>query len=80
MKNNVTLVHQLRTNRMIVNRVDGVMKTRLAFEVLDIFDRPGGEIVDHVNLIAALDVSVSQMRSNEPGAACDKYSQPLCSL
>jgi hypothetical protein len=65
---------------MIVNRVDRVMKTLVAFEVLDVFDRPGGEIVDHVNVIAAFNVSVSQMRSDETGAACDKYSQPLCSL
>jgi hypothetical protein len=56
------------------------MKTRVAFEVLDVFDRPGGKIVDHVNVIAALNVSVSQMRSDETGAACNKYSQPLCSL
>jgi hypothetical protein len=56
------------------------MKTLVAFEVLDVFDGPGGEIVDHVNVIAAFDVSVSQMRSDETGAACDKYSQPLCSL
>jgi hypothetical protein len=65
---------------MIVDRVDRVMKTRLALEVLDVFDRPGGEVVDHVNVIAALNVSVSQMRSDETRAACDKYSQPLCSL
>ena len=56
------------------------MKTGLAFEVLDVLDRSGGKVVDDVDLVAALDVSVSKMRSDKTGAACDKYSQPFSSL
>jgi hypothetical protein len=80
MKDHVTLIDELRGHRVVVNGVDRVVKTRLAFEVLDVFDRSGGKIVDDVDFVAALNVSVSQMRSDETGAACDEYSQPLCSL
>jgi hypothetical protein len=50
------------------------MKARVAFEVLNVFDRPRGKIVDHVHFVATLDVSVAQMRSDKTRATCDKYS------
>jgi hypothetical protein len=43
---------------MIVNGVDRVMKTRMAFEVLDVLDSAGGQIVDNVDFIATLDICV----------------------
>jgi hypothetical protein len=60
---------------MVVNSVDRVMKTRVAFQMLNILDRAGREIVDHVDFIATLDISVAQMRSDKTRATCDKYSQ-----
>ena len=75
MENHVTLIDQLRSDGMVVDGVDRVMKTRVTFEVLNVFDRAGGKIVDHVDFVATLDVSVAQMRSDKTRATCDKYSQ-----
>jgi hypothetical protein len=80
MEDHVTLIDQFRGDGLVVNTLDCVMETRLAFEVLDVLDGARREIVDDVDFVAALDVSVSEMRSDKAGAACDKYSQPLCSL
>ena len=59
MKNHVTLIDQFGGDRLIVNSIDRVMKTRMAFEVLNVLDRAGREIVDDVDFVAALNVSVS---------------------
>src|SRR5690349_14014120 len=75
MKDHVTLIYEFRRDWMIVNSVDRVMKARVAFEVLNVFDRAGGKIVDHINFVATLDVSVAQMRTDKTRATCDEYSQ-----
>src|ERR1044072_5109231 len=75
MKNHVTLIDQFGSDRMIVNGIDRVMKTRMTFEVLNVLDRAGREIVDDVNFVATLDVSITQMRSDKPRAASYQYSQ-----
>ena len=77
MKDHVTLIDQLGSERVVVDGVDRVMKTRVLLEVLNIFDRASGKIVDHVDFIATLDVSVAEMRSDKTRATCDKYSQTL---
>jgi hypothetical protein len=35
------------------------VKTRVTLEVLNVFDRAGGKIVDDVNFVTALNVSVA---------------------
>ena len=75
MKNHVALIDQFGSEGMIVNSVDRVMETRMTLEVLDVFDRAGGQIVDDVDFVATLNVSVAQMRSDKAGATCDEYSQ-----
>src|SRR6185436_15923936 len=59
MKDHVALIDELRGNRMIVDRFDRVVKTRMTFDVLNILDRARREIVDDVNFVAALQISVS---------------------
>jgi hypothetical protein len=58
-KDDVALIDQFGGYGMIVNRIDRVVKTRMAFEVLNVLDRAGREIVDDVDFVAALNVSVS---------------------
>jgi hypothetical protein len=41
-KDHVALIDQFGSDRMIVDRVDCVMKTRVTFEVLNILDRASG--------------------------------------
>ena len=65
MKNHVTLIDQLGSDGMIVDSVDRVMKTRVTFEVLNVFDRPGGKIVDHVNFIATLEVESDESSTED---------------
>ena len=75
MEDYVALIDQLGSERMVVNRIDRVMKTRMTLEMLNVFDGAGGKIVDHVNFIAALDVSVAEMRADKTCATCNQYSQ-----
>ena len=56
------------------------MKTRMTFDVLNVVDGAGGEIVDDVNLVATLKVCVSQVGSDKTSTARDEYSQPLDSF
>src|SRR6185436_18138978 len=80
MENYVTLIDQFGSDGMIVNTVDRVMKTGMTFEVLNVLDRARGQIIYDIHLIATLNIGITQMRSDETGATCDKYSQPLFSL
>lgn len=41
----------------------------------NVFDRAGGQIVDHQNVVAPLQVCVSEMRTDKTSTACDKYAQ-----
>jgi hypothetical protein len=77
MEDNVTLIDQLGCDRMIVDSIDRVVKTRMAFEMLNVLDRAGRQIVYDVDFIATLNVSIAQMRSDETSTTCDEYSQTL---
>jgi hypothetical protein len=44
---------------MVLDGVDRVVKTRMTFEVLDVLDRAGREVVNNVDFIATLKISVS---------------------
>src|ERR1044071_5930872 len=75
MKDHITLIDQFGSYGMIVNTIDRVMKTRMTFEALNVLDRAGRQIIYDIDLIATLNVGVTQMRSDETRATCDKYSQ-----
>jgi hypothetical protein len=53
------LIDQLGGDGRVVDRLDRVVKTRVTFEVLNVLDRAGREIVDDVNFVTALNVSVA---------------------
>ena len=74
-KNHVALVDQLGHERLVVDAVDGVVKTRVAFEVRDVVDAPRREVVDDEDLVAALKVCVREVRPDKPRTACNQYSQ-----
>jgi len=59
MKNDITLVHQLRGHRLVMNTLDRVMKSWGILEVLNIFDSASGKIVDNENLITTIKISIS---------------------
>jgi hypothetical protein len=75
MKNDVTLIHELRCDGLVVNRINRVMKPWILFEVTDVFNRSGRQIVDYEDLVAALQIRVGKVRSNEAGAAGYEYTQ-----
>jgi hypothetical protein len=59
MKDHIALIDQLRGYRRVVNGINRVMKTRVTLEMLNVLDRARREIVDNVNFVAALNVSVA---------------------
>jgi len=70
-KDDVALIDQLGGDRLIVHVLDCVVKTRVIFQVANVFNAPRGKIVDDKNFIAALQIRVGKMRANEARAACD---------
>ena len=54
MKNDVALINQFRRQRLIVDRIDRVVEPRLPLEMLNVLDLASRQIVDDVDVIAAL--------------------------
>jgi hypothetical protein len=61
MENHVTLVNQFSDDRLVVNRVNRVMKLRVALKVLDILDAACREVVNHKHFVAALKISIGKV-------------------
>ena len=57
----VALIDQLGSDWLVLHRVDGVMKIRMALQMFDIANAAGRKIVKDKDLIASLQISVSQM-------------------
>ena len=58
----------------LIDAVDGVVEAGAVLEVRDVVDRPGREVVEHVDLVPVVEQSIRQMGADEPGAAGDEHS------
>jgi hypothetical protein len=74
-EDHVAPVNQLGEERLVVDAVDGVVEARVLLQVRDVLYRAGREIVDDRDLVAALQISVRQVRPDEARAARDQNSQ-----
>jgi hypothetical protein len=75
MKNHVALVNKFGDNRQVVNRVNRVMKTRVALEMLDILDATCREVINHKHFVAALKISIGKVRPDKTRPTCNQNSQ-----
>ena len=62
-------VHELGEHRFIGNAVDRVMELRMLFEMGDVVDRPRRQVVERIDLVAAREKGLGQVRTDKPGAA-----------
>ena len=70
-KDYIALIDQFGGDRLVVHALDGVVKTRVIFQVANVFNAARGKIVDDINFVAALKIRVGKMRADEARAACD---------
>ena len=61
----------------LVTRVDGVVEPRMRLQVGDVVDRAGRQVVEHVDLVAALEQRLGQVRADEAGAAGDQHTHAV---
>ena len=68
-EHHVASVDELGQQRFVVDRVDEVFEPGPAFEMGDVVDRSGREIIQDQHLAALIEQRFRQMRPDEPGAA-----------
>ena len=72
MEDDVVAIDQLGEQRLVDDRVDRVVELRRsALRCVDVVDRAGGEVVEDVDLMAAVEQRFRQMRADEARAAGD---------
>src|SRR5712692_8188023 len=80
MKDDVALIDKLGRHWLVVDVLYRVVKARILFQMADIFDAAGGQIVDDEDLVAVLQIRVGKMRANETRPARDQNSQTIAPL
>ena len=71
MKDHIALVNKLGHDGHVMHRIYCVVIARVRLQMHDIVNRAGRKIVNAENLVAALDVCVGEVRSDEARPACD---------
>ena len=69
MKDDVAAIDHLGQQRLVGHRVDDVRESRMVFQVRDVVDRAGREVVEDEHLVAVGQQPLGEMRSDEAGAA-----------
>ncbi len=69
MKYRFAPVDELGDDRVIHYGVYGVVEIRIAFEVLDVENRPRAEVVYDIDLVTVLQQSIRQVRAYEAGSS-----------
>ncbi len=77
MHHSVTFVDQFRQHRFIGDGIERITEVRMSFEVANIRNRAGGEIIDDRHPVAALDQGIRQVRTDKTCAAGDQNAA-LC--
>ena len=72
MKDDVAAVDHLGEQRFVGHRVDRVREARCLFEMADVVDGTGGQVVEHRHLVAVAQQSFGEVGSDEPGASGDQ--------
>ena len=49
------------------------MQPGMAAQMPQILETTGGEVIQYVHILVALDKRIDQMRPDEPCSSCDKY-------
>jgi hypothetical protein len=71
MHDDIGIVHELSEELTIFDIVEVILEVLAGFQMTDIFDAAGGEIVEQDDTIAAVKKPLRQMRSDKTSAASD---------
>ncbi len=69
MEHDVAAVDELGEQPLVVDRVDEVLEPRPAFEMRDVVDRAGRQVVENQDVVALLQQHFGKMGADEPGSA-----------
>jgi hypothetical protein len=67
----VTLVDELVHGRPVQDRVDDEVEARPVAKVRDVFERTGGEVVEHPHFVPFVQEQLGEVRADEAGAPGD---------
>jgi len=65
----IGFIHQLGKQLPIGDGIEEIAEARVKLEMANIFNAAGGEIVQHDDIIAAMEKRFSQMGADESGSA-----------
>src|SRR5262249_51411025 len=78
MEDDIAAIDQLGEQRLVVHRVDEVLEAGAPFQVRDIVDRSGREVVEDEDLVALLEQRIGEMGPDEAGAPGDQCTHASC--
>src|SRR4051812_15786779 len=66
-------IDEFSEDRLVGYRVDGVVEFRIVFEMDDVVDRPGRQVVDNEHFVAAIEECFGKVAPDESRATCNQY-------
>src|SRR5581483_6410227 len=78
MKDNVAAIDQFGEERFVVDRVDEVLEPGSPFQVRDVVERTGGQVVEHQDFVSLGEQSFGQMGADEAGSASNQRAHSDC--
>src|SRR5262249_31635777 len=73
-KDDITPIDQLGKQRLVIDRVNGVLEARHALEMSDVVNRSGREVVQNEHLMSALEQGFREMGADEACSSRDQRS------
>ncbi len=77
MEHHVAAIDQLRQQRLVGHRVDEVFEPGPPFQMGDVVDRSGGQVVQDLHLVALIEQRFGEMGPDESGPASDQRSHSV---
>ena len=72
-KDDVALEDELVHDGGLQHRVDDEMELGPRLQLLDVAPRPGGQVVERVDLVSVVEEDLREVGADEPGAAGDEH-------
>ena len=73
----VAAIDQLGQQRLVFDRVDGVVELGVVPELVDVLDRSRRQVIDGIDLVALRHHRLAQVGANEPHSSGDQYTHSV---
>src|SRR5262245_6598551 len=73
-EDHVGVIDQLGEQRLVVHGFNVIAEPRAAFQMCDVVDRSGGQIVEDDHLMAGVEQGFRQMGADEAGSSRDQHA------